>query len=180
MRGLLSNFSLALKIALFVGAAFTAVALAVAAGFRRAGRPALKPASRVLAFGSAIVIAVATGMPQEFPFVRQGIGDLELALGKGGLSDWRVILEDPNSLAAVLLVANVVLYMPLAFFATIGWPGRSGRVLLGCLFLSVVVEAAQLIVLGRVASLDDVLLNMGGAIVGLVIGLPVAGAARRR
>ena len=175
MRGLVSNYALSLKLALVLALLSGGIALTVAGRSRAEGKRPTRPASRVLAIGSALVIAVATGLPYDLPYRREGFGDLVLTPGRGGLSEWRVILERPDSLAAVLLVFNVLLYIPLAFFGVLGWK-RPAVVLGACLSLSLLVEASQYFVTARTASLDDVLLNMGGAVVGAML----AGLVRLR
>jgi hypothetical protein len=129
------------------------------------------PTSRVLAVGSAMVIGAAMGLPLSWPPRWEGLGDLVLQPGRGGLSDWRVLFDARESLAALLLVANVLLYIPLSLFATFAWPTARSRILLGCLALSLLVELVQLILLARVASVDDVLLNMAGAVIGYLVAL---------
>jgi hypothetical protein len=171
MRGLWSQFAFSLRISLLVAMATAVTAGVVAIRRRRARRPVLAPTSRVLAVGCAMVVVTAMSLPHTWPPQWEGIGDLVLAPGRGGLSDWRVLIEEPNSLAAVLLVANVLLYIPLSLFSTLAWPGIGGPVLLGCLALSLLVELVQLVLLGRVASVDDVLLNMAGAVIGHAIGV---------
>jgi hypothetical protein len=133
----------------------------------------------VLAFGSLVVVVIATALPRHWP-PHLGRGDLVLELGRGGLSDWRVLYEDPNSLSAVLLLANVLLYIPLGFFGVVGWPRWTPAIWLGCLAVSLLVELAQRVFLDGVASLDDVLLNIGGATIGVVLGAVFVARARAR
>lgn len=135
----------------------------------------------MLALGSAIVVVIATALPRDWP-PRFAPGDLALELGRGGLSDWRVLYEHPDSLSAVLLLANVLLYIPLAIFGVVGWPRHGFLVWAGCVALSLGVESAQLLFLDGVASTDDVILNVGGATVGAVSGavLVARGRAKRR
>lgn len=179
MLGILGPFAFSLKVSFVVAAATALATLAVAARARRAGQPVLRPTARTLAIGSALVILTATGLPFRWPPRWEGFGDLILTPGKAGLSDWRELIEDRSSLAAVLLVSNVLLYIPLALFGTLGWPSRRRFVLAGCLMLSVLVEAAQLLYQDRIASVDDVLLNSAGAVVGYVTGATLIRRAHR-
>lgn len=135
----------------------------------------------MLAVGSAIVVVIATALPRHWP-PRFAPGDLELELGRGGLAAWRVLYENPNSLSAVLLLANVLLYIPLGVFAVVGWPRHGFVVWMGCVALSLGVELAQLVLLDGVASTDDVILNVGGATLGTLAGAVIVarGRARRR
>ena len=172
MRGLVSNYALSLKLAFYVAVVFSVVAAIIVLRSRDA-RHAIRPVSRVLAVGAVLVIFVATGLPRDWP-LRWGEGDLELALGSGGLSDWRHVINEPNSLAALLIVLNVVLYIPLAFFATLGWRRNVTAVLFACLLVSLGVEVAQRFVLSGIAATDDVLLNTAGAMIGVVLAVIVA------
>ena len=165
MRGLLSNFSLALRLAV-VGATLT-VGWAAVVGVRlhRAGRPFLAAVARMTAIGSAFVAVAATSVVGSRLVFERG-GDLVLTPGGAGLGNLDQVLAAPTSLAAVLLVSNVLLYVPIAFTAVIGWYERRRFVLPACLALSMAVETIQYLFLGRVAALDDVLLNTAGAAVG--------------
>jgi hypothetical protein len=167
MIGLRSQFGEALVVV------FVVVAIAVAAGIvvaRREyvrGGPWLQALMRVLAVGAVIATIVATALPR-----RLGIetdGDLVLRLGRGGLNDWRILFRDPLSLASIELVANVLLYAGVAFTMVLGWSERRRIVVPACVALSVLIELAQWLVLGRVGTLDDVVLNGAGAIVGYAL-----------
>lgn len=161
MRGLLSNFGDQLLWVLVIGlSTLAAVGVAVARSDRAVRA---RSVSRLLAGGSALVVVVATAVGP----VSQG-GDLVLRPGGAGLGDLDQVLADPTSLAAVLLVTNVVLYVPMTFFGLLGWPSHPRLVLAAAVALSLSIETAQLLFLGRVASTDDVLLNVLGAAIGYV------------
>jgi len=128
---------------------------------------------RVIAVGSAFSIVAATAVPYTWPPVRYGLGDLVLVPGRGGMGDLAQILAAPGSLAAILLAANVLLYIPLTLAAAVGWPQRSATILLAALLLSLSVETVQYLVLERVAATDDVILNMTGAVMGLAAGIAI-------
>lgn len=176
MRGLFSQFDDSLVIAVSV----VVVTLVAAAGIgfrtRQSGRSWRVPVARVLTVGSVAVAVVATALPRS-GFRIERDGDLVMTPGRGGLGDLGQVAADPTSLAAVLLFANVLLYVPTAFMATLGWLHRHRRVLPGCLLLSIVVETGQYTVLGRVATVDDVILNTAGAVTGYVAALAVARVA---
>lgn len=169
MRSFVSYYALSLKLALYVALVFALIVVVIVLRSRDAAH-ALKPVSRVLAVGSAIVIFVATGLPRDWP-LDWGGGDLKLRLGDGGLADWEHVIREPNSLAALLIVLNVALYIPLGFFAVLGWRRHVTGVLAACLFVSIGVEVAQLFVLSGIAATDDVLLNMAGAVAGVILGV---------
>jgi hypothetical protein len=178
VRVLVSHYAFSLKLAVYV-AVVTSVVAAVFILRSRDARHAIRPVSRVLAVGWVLVIAVATGLPRDWP-PDWGAGDLELIPGTGGLSKWRDVIHEPNTLDALLLVLNVFLYIPLAFFLMLAWPRRPGRVLAACVGLSLLVEIAQLVVLDGVTAVDDVFLNMAGAVTGVVLGLAVTRRPSRR
>jgi hypothetical protein len=63
--------------------------------------------------------------------------------------------------------------VPLAAFAVLGW-GRPWAVLLVALAVSVSIETIQFVALSRIAATDDVILNVGGAVVGACLGGSIA------
>lgn len=166
MKGLLSQFDESLMLALAVGVAALAVATVVGIRYRRAGRLWLQAVGRILTTGSVGVVILATALPRSARI--ESDGDLVLTPGRGGLGDLGQILADPTSLAGVLLLSNLVLYIAVAFFAVYGWHEKRWLVLPACLGLSVLVEAIQFLLLGRVAATDDVILNMAGGLIGYV------------
>lgn len=170
MLGLRSNFAEALVVAAVVAGVFLAIAVVTAVRRRRERRPWVTSAARILTVGAALTAVVATAYPRE-GWLLLSDGDLALLPGAGGLGDLDQILADPGSLAAVLLYANVLLYVPVGFFGAVGWHRRRPIVFLAALALSVAVEALQFSVLGRVAASDDVLLNVAGAVFGLALAV---------
>ncbi len=170
MFGLRSNFADALAVAAVVAVLFLGFAIVTAVRRRRERRPWVTSTARILTMGSALTAFVATAYPRE-GWRLTFDGDLALMLGQGGLGDLDQVLADPGSLAAVVLFANVLLYVPIGFFGAIGWHRTRPVVFLGALALSVAVEGLQYAILGRVASTDDVLLNVGGAVLGLALGM---------
>lgn len=177
MRGLFSQFEASLVLAVVATVAAIAAAAVVGTRLRRSGGAWVTASARVLAVGAVIVTVVATALPRSAGF--ETGGDLVLRPGRGGLGNLDQILDDPNSLAGVLLLANIVLYIAVGLLATIGWYERRRVVLLGCLGLSLFVETSQYLFLGRVAATDDVILNMAGAVIGwgaalLAVGMGLA------
>jgi len=179
--GLRSQFGTSLFLA-FVIVLVSSMAAAVAA--RRAGaagRSGREAAARVLAAGAVLVTIVATALPRRFGIETDG--DLVLQLGRGGLREWRNLFVDPLTLASIELVANILLYSAIGFTMTIAWYRKRRFVVIACVLLSVLVETAQYLVLGRVAAVDDVLLNMVGAVIGYlaaVMVFAVGDRSRRR
>jgi hypothetical protein len=180
VRGLLSQFGVNLVAAALVTSLSVSLAVVLAVRRRRQRRPALPDAARVLAIGSVVLILVTTALPNEWPIRWVSDGDLILQPGMGGLRTWRAELARfPQTLASILLVANVVVYMPLTFFGVIGWGRRAlGPLLLASLGISVFVEAMQYLGLGRVAATDDVIVNMLGGLFGVLLSLPFLGRTR--
>ena len=137
----------------------------------REGRPALGPVARVLAMGSFGLILIATALPYRWPPGPRGYVDANLALGHGVSADWRAVFEHPTSAPALLFVGNILLYVPFALFATIGWPGRRLSIVVSAL-ASGLIELAQYAWLSRNAAVDDVVLNVIGAVLGCALGSP--------
>ena len=174
MLGLRSQFGPSLiLVAVVVTVAVVAAAIAARRAAAAGGSP-LGAAARALAAGAVAATILATALPKRLAIETDG--DLVLRLGQGGLGDWHILFDDPTSLASVELVANVGLYATVAFTMTLGWFRQRRFVLPVCLALSVLIEAAQYLVLGRVAALDDVLLNGAGAAVGYLGALALTRA----
>jgi hypothetical protein len=85
--------------------------------------------------------------------------------------DDRRAFADPLELASIQFFSNVLLYIPTGFAMVFGWYRRRHLVPIICLGLSVSIETIQFLALGRVASLDDVVLNVSGALVGYVAAI---------
>ncbi len=174
MRGLLRQFDASLTLAVGVTAGALVIATSMIVQARSSGRPWLRPVARVLTVGAVVVTIVSTALPRSARF--ESDGDLVLMPGRGGLGDLDQIIAEPTSLAAVLLVANIVLYAAIAFLAMLGWHDRRRFILPACLGLSVFVEVTQFLLLGRVGATDDVILNVTGAVIGYTAA--AAGPAR--
>ena len=69
------------------------------------------------------------------------------------------------------LIGNLLLLLPVGLLGPIALPAMDGwlRVLLVGLGLSLAIEAAQLFVPNRMADVDDVLMNVIGALIGYTI-----------
>lgn len=169
--GLFSQLGDGVWAVLVVVFASAVVAAVVAIRRTRSGHPRLTPVARVLTVGWALVIVAATAMPFSRGFSLDG--DLVLAPGGAGLGDLDQIAADPTSLAAVLLLSNILLYVPLAFFAVLSFHRRRHLALIVCLAVALAVEAAQYLFLGRVAATDDLILNMVGSLIGYTMGVIV-------
>lgn len=173
MTGLRSNFLsgiVAVSVLLALGVVVTVV-------ISRRSQESTRSVPRGLAVVSLFAILVATLMPRSWPPQRDGWGDLVLAAGRDSLGQLGVLHSDPTSLAAVLIVLNVALFVPFAAFTVLGW-GRPWSVLLVALAVSLSIETIQLVALSRIAATDDVILNVSGAIVGAGLGRHIAHTRR--
>jgi VanZ family protein len=150
-----------------------AVGMVVTAVISRRAHAGRRSVTRGLAVVSLLAIVVATVTPREWPPQRDGWGDLVLAAGHDTLGRLDVLRTEPTSLASILIVLNVALFVPLGAFAVLGW-GRPWAVLLVALAVSVSIETIQFLALSRIASTDDVILNVGGAVVGACLGSSIA------
>lgn len=170
MTGLLSSFLPAIVLA------STLLALGVLVTVVRTIRPheGRRPAARGLAIASLLTLLAAMLSPWSWPPEREGWGDLVLRPGDDSLGRLGVLHTDPTSLAAVLLVLNVALFVPFPCFSVLGW-GRPRAVLFIAAMVSISIEAAQFVALSRVAATDDVILNMLGALLGIGFGVLVSG-----
>ncbi len=175
VTGLLSNFDLALRLAGAVG-----ILAVVTAGFAAHRAPAherFRRAVRVLAVGAILSVAAATVVTPGG--ITWNYHQLVLVPGQGGLGDLAKLANEPDSLAAVQLVLNVALYVPVGLLVTMGWDGNSRGVRRGLIVgacTAVCVEFVQWQFTTRVASTDDVLLNL----IGVGLGVSLAAAVRRR
>jgi VanZ family protein len=165
--GLLSQFGDSVGAVLVVMSVSAVVAAVVAIRRARSGYKWLSPVARILTAGSALVVAAATATPFSSGFSPDG--DLVLAPGGAGLGDLDQIVADPTSLAAILLLSNILLYVPLAFFAAISFHPRRHLALVVCLALSLAAETTQYLLLERVAATDDLILNMVGSLIGYAL-----------
>lgn len=71
--------------------------------------------------------------------------------------------------ATVQIVGNVAAFAMVGALLPLRWPLRLLDVALAVGSVCIVVETVQLTLLGRVASTDDVLLNVAGALVGAAV-----------
>lgn len=165
------------------------VVLAAAAVAAFAAAPALRErrfsdavalAGRVLLLGAMVAVVVVTllqtnAVPEEFASPRS----LNLVPGQEIMIS--LSLEN-RGLGLVNVLGNVAMFVPVGLLAVIGLGLRAGTATLLGMALSTSVEAAQYL-LGRVADIDDVLLNTTGTLVGALaaVGLAtLASAASRR
>ncbi|MEW1904205.1 MULTISPECIES: VanZ family protein [unclassified Streptomyces] len=148
--------------------------LAVAIGARQARREAKGPPPAGPGGGRAVfgLVALLALVPFLLITLSHGYG----TENRISAVPFREILDasahadvDLSDVAAVNLVGNVLLLVPFGAAAAFVWPGRR-RVLktaLTAAALSLTVEVAQYALsLGRVTSVDDVLLNTSGAALG--------------
>ena len=174
MIGLRSQFGPSLVLVALIAAIALPFVWSAARRASATGGSLSGAAARVLAGAAVMATIVATALPRTFGLETDG--DLVLGLGRGGLGEWRILFDDPTSLASIELLANVLLYVAVGFTATLGWFRQRRFVLPACLALSVLIEAAQYGLLGRVAALDDVVLNGAGALIGYLAAVAIVGS----
>jgi hypothetical protein len=149
----------------------------------RSGRAPWRDVARVLAVGFALAAFAATTEPRVWH--HRGFR-FEWGIGDGGLRDWRVDLRKfPTTIGSVLLVGNVLVYVPMGLLVALGWQRRPLVSFAGALAVPVVVEALQGAVLRGAGSTDDILLNWLGIAIGWILGVAMlsvrsASAATRR
>jgi glycopeptide antibiotics resistance protein len=167
-----------------VGLAVLAALAVVVVGVRvrtARGEPTVLAAIDALVLGG-LLLAVASTLT--FTLVPQPDGP-------GGAHSWnlvpfastsRIAASSVDALVAVrILLGNVLLFVPVGFFVALyrrsSHPLRSA--LVASLGLSLVVEVTQAALpLGRVANVDDVILNVAGGLIGAIVALAVWGAVR--
>lgn len=126
-------------------------------------RPTASSLLQLLAIGSVLGILLVTLLPA-------GHHKGELIISP--FADIRRMLVHRDAQSTLQVVGNVLLFMPLGFFIPLAVLGlnRLGRVALVAASLSITVETLQYFLpLGRIASSDDVLLNVTGGICGFLL-----------
>ncbi len=138
------------------------VLLALIAALRRAG---WRRTATGLAGGALLVALAVTLWLTLRPLALDGPVQRTLYLDPiEGAWGWRSIAWRP-------VVANIVLFLPVgALAAAVWWRRPLLAVWLGCVALSVTIEAVQYLVpTGRVANAADVLANATGALLGVLV-----------
>lgn len=103
---------------------------------------------------------------------------LTLLPGNNGILAGNVSLvpfEDMSTMGPIGLIGNLLIFAALGFFGPIRFPALRSvwRVLILAGAASVSIEALQhLLPLGRVSSVDDVILNAGGATAAAILSWP--------
>ncbi len=153
--------------ALIVYAACAAALVAALPSLRRRrwGR-AVRVASAVLLVGGTLAVLSTTLRGSSAPTLRVNIVP--------GASILEIFGKDYRN-AAENVVGNVLLFLPLGFFAAIVTRWRVPRVTLAAAALSTCIEVTQLALGDRWVDIDDVLLNTCGGFLGALAG---AGALR--
>lgn len=77
-------------------------------------------------------------------------------------------IQDWSAISALNLLANIGLFVPIGLLFPIAYCNRLGTVLLVGGSLSVFIEIVQLTI-GRSSDIDDVLLNVLGTFIGLIL-----------
>lgn len=69
------------------------------------------------------------------------------------------------------ILGNIVLFVPLGFFAYIKFKGNKFKTFLLCLSTTIFVEAVQLMLPARLCDVDDVITNFIGGCIGLILAV---------
>jgi hypothetical protein len=136
-------------------------ALAVLVQGRRDARPALRRAARVLLIGAVGAVALVT------LFGGSGRGDVRVVPLSG---IWSTFSEGGGWVGIVLLVGNVLLFVPVGFLIPLAIGSSWRRTLYASLALSTAIEWLQY-GFGRTSDIDDVLLNSIGGGLGAAAGV---------
>lgn len=148
--------------AALVVATTVVVALVLVATDRRRHLPALAVVA------SVVLVVVATALPTHWS-VESG-ADLRLVPGHGGLGKaGRQLVGGSPGAAVELFALNGLVYLPVGAALACRWPSRWRLLVVVPLAVSTGVETVQYLALDRVAATDDVLLNVGGAVVGWLV-----------
>jgi glycopeptide antibiotics resistance protein len=138
------------------------VVLVLVGALRRAG---WRRTATALAGGALLVAVTATLWLTLRPLVLDGPAQRTLYLDPiEGAWGWRSIAWRP-------VIANIALFLPVGSLAAAVWWRRPLLgVWLGCVALSMTIEAVQYLVpTGRVANAADVLANATGALLGVLL-----------
>jgi glycopeptide antibiotics resistance protein len=157
-----------------------ALAFLVAAPAMRRGQSATagRQASLVLLVGAILAVLVVTLPAGPIPDELARERSLNLA---PGVEITRFLSLTDRNVGLLNVVGNIAMFVPIGFLAVLGLrTGVMSATLLGFVF-SGLVESVQY-ALGRVADVDDILLNTTGALLGAVTAVIVRWIAtfRRR
>ncbi|WP_394866640.1 VanZ family protein [Paraclostridium bifermentans] len=67
------------------------------------------------------------------------------------------------------ILGNIILFVPLGFFAYIIFKGNKAKTLSLCLAITISVEILQLLLPARLCDVDDVITNFAGGYIGLIL-----------
>lgn len=69
------------------------------------------------------------------------------------------------------ILGNIILFVPLGFFAYIIFKGNKIKTLLFCLATTLSVEIVQLMLPARLCDVDDLITNFAGSYIGLILAI---------
>lgn len=112
-------------------------------------------------------MALITLTPRWFHWLtllKEGQTEVFFQIGSVNLHPFETFSFDPWSL--MILLGNVIMFLPIGFFAVLLWRNMSWkRILLVGLLTTLFIEVVQLFV-GRSFDIDDILLNTLGVLLG--------------
>jgi hypothetical protein len=157
-----------------LGAAAVAFLAAAPVARRRGVAVAGRRASQVLLVGAMVAVLVVTLPAGPIP---DGLATERSVNLAPGVEITRFLNLADRHVGLLNVIGNIAMFVPVGFFAVSGL--RMGVVVatnLGLVF-SGLVEMVQY-GLGRVADVDDILLNTAGALTGAMVAAVLCGAAR--
>ena len=123
-----------------------------------------------------VVVAAATIVPIQ-PGATSGVGSLSFVPGRSTLACYRQMKGTPVELVIcnMQVLGNVLFFVPMGLLLPLVWPRSfSARAVAGsALFVSVTIEVIQYLQrfmgMQRSADVDDVILNVVGALIGYLL-----------
>jgi hypothetical protein len=157
-----------------LGAAALAFLVAAPVVRRRGAAVAGRRASQVLLVGALLAVLVVTLPAGPIPGELASERSVNLA---PGVEIERFLNLADRDVGLLNVVGNVAMFVPVGFLAVIGLRMGVARATLWGMVFSGCVEIVQY-GLGRVADVDDILLNTMGAFIGAVVAAVLRGVAR--
>jgi len=121
MKALFDQFGASAAASAAVVMLFTIAGALTGIRSRLRGLPVVTRVARLATVGSVVLVLAATALPYSWPIRWERLGDLVLRLGGAGLGGWKEVREAPVSLASLLLLLNIFVYIPVALFWVVGW-----------------------------------------------------------
>jgi glycopeptide antibiotics resistance protein len=140
---------------------------------QRRGRAPLNVIGRRTVLDALLVLSILLILVVTLP-PQPGLGGRRVSLvpfRDTWLAIRKVTVADTDLLA---VLGNLLLFAPFGSVASIRWPSlaRLSRMAVVAALFSILLEVVQYFMGGRSSSIDDVLLNTGGAVLGALVARP--------